>query len=418
MKENKEKNKLYSILLSVVIAFGLWLYVDSNVSETDDNTFYNIPIVVTGESVLNERNLMITGKSSETVSLHLSGARSDLNKLDSSNITVKIDVSQIKEPGEKIPQIPDPSYPADVPKNAITVEKMTPSEFYVSVDYRRTLEIPVQIKWTGTRSGDYIYDTENAVLDYPTITIIGPAAVADQIDHAEIEVDLTNRVESVSESFRYTLCDANGEPVDAQQITTSVEEVRVDAQIHRIKELDLVVGVIYGGGATEQNTSIKIEPEIIRVSGGEAVLAELGDTYTVCTINLAELEKTHYDDLKYTISLPEGVVNQTGVAEAVVTIRISGVTTREFTIENIQSINVPEGMEAEIINANLTVKVRGPSSDIAELTEEDISAVVDFSAAEVGTSTYKATIVFEEGFEALGALKTHSVSATVQAVEE
>lgn len=414
--ENKQRSKLYSILLSVVIAFGLWMYVVNNVSEIDENTFYNIPVVVEGEGLLNERNLMITGKSAETMSVMLSGARSDLNKLDSSNLSVKIDVSKIMEPGEKHELKPTISYPVDASSKDYTEENFTPSIIYVNVDTRRTREIPVEVKWTGTRSSDYIYDTENYTLDYSAVTVIGPAAVADLIDHAEIEVDLTGKVESISESFRYTLCDAQDNPVDAAQITTNVEEIRLDAQIHRIKELTLAVNVNYGGGANESNTDIEIFPETIRVSGGDAVLAELGDSLNIATINMAELEKTHTEQT-ITITLPEGVTNQTGVTEAKVTIRISGVTTKEFTIENFNILNVPEGMEAEIINANLVVKVRGPSSDIAMLDVNDMIADVDFSAAEVGTAYYKATIRFAEGFEALGAMKTYSVSATVQEKE-
>ena len=93
------KNKLGSLLLSLFIAFGLWEYVVSYISPQDDNTFYNVPVVMEGESVLREKNLMITSKSSETVSLHLSGTRNDLNKLNSGNINVRVDLSSIEEPG-------------------------------------------------------------------------------------------------------------------------------------------------------------------------------------------------------------------------------------------------------------------------------------------------------------------------------
>ena len=163
---------------------------------------------------------------------------------------------------------------------------------------------------------------------------------------------------------------------------------------------------------------MEVQPETIRVSGSEAVLEELGDSLMVCTINMAELEKTNNENLKYTITLPEGVTNETGVTEALVTVKITGVNTREYTITNFQSINVPEGMEAEIINANLVVKVRGPAAQMMLLATEDIAAVVDFAAAEPGTATYKATITFPEGFETLGALKTYSVSAEVRELEE
>ena len=408
------KNKLYSVLLSVAVAFGLWMYVVTTVSQKDDRTYYNIPVVMEGEAILNERNLMITEKSAESVSLHLSGSRGELNKLSTSNnLTVKVDISNIKEPGENIRLQYTPVYPADVSSSAITVLSRNPAEIYISVDYRRTKEVPVIINWTGTRSENYIYDTENAVLDNPVITLAGPASVVDQIDHAQIDIDLSEQVESISQSFRYTLCDANGEPVDAEQILTSVEEVRLDMQIQRIQEMKLAVDVIYGGGATAQNSTISISPGTIRVSGGEAVLAELGDTYSIATINLADLDRNS-NELTFPINLPEGVTNQTGVTEAKVIVSFTDLVSREFTIDQFQIINLPEGMEAEIINANLTVKVRGPVGQISKLTEEDIVVEVDFTNAEVGTATYKANIRFAEGFEGVGALKTNSVSAMVQ----
>ena len=413
---DRKGRKVSSAILSLVIAFGLWLYVVNNVSKEDDITFNNIPVVREGESILHEQNLMITELSTESVSLHLAGSRDDLNKIDSSNTSVKINLSNIKEPGEKIPLTYTPSYPVSVANTALEVVNKSPSVIFVSVDYRRTFEIPVYVKWTGTRSENYLYDTENYTLDYTTVTITGPAAVADQIDHAQILIDLSERTESFSASFRYTLCDAEGNPVDAKLITTSVEEVQLGVQIQQIKEIDLVADIVYGGGAAPSNTTVTLSPEVIRVSGGAAVLEELGDTYTVCSINLADIEKSS-NELKYTINLPDGVINQTGVSEVVVTIRFSGLKTRDFVVENIEMINVPEGMVAEVINANLTVRVRGPEAEISALKESDITAVVDLSAAETGTATYKAVIKISDEFPNVGAMKSSSVSATVLPLE-
>ena len=413
---NRKERKVTSAILSLVIAFGLWWYVVNNVSMEDDITFNNIPVVREGESVLNEKNLMITEISTESVSMNLIGSREDLNKVDSSNMSVKINLSNIEEPGERIPLTYVPSYPATVANTAFEVSHKNPSVIFVSVDHRRTFEIPVNVRWTGNRSEDLLYDTENYTLDYTTITITGPATVADQIKQALVTIDLSDRKESFSESFRYTLCDKDGNPVDAQWITTSVEEVRLTAQIQQIRDVDLVVDVVYGGGATAENTTITLNPENIRVSGGEAVLDELGDTYTVGSIILADIEKSSHEQ-KFPLTLPEGVTNQTGVSEVSVTVRFSGLKTREIVVDKIEMTNVPEGMVADIINTNLTVRVRGPEEELSQLTEKDISAVVDLSAAEVGTATYKATIVIDEKFPNLGAMKTSSVSATVQPKE-
>ena len=409
-----KRNKLYSMLLSLVIAFALWLYVSNNVSIEDNNTFSNIPVVLESETVLGERNLMVTSISTTSVSLNLSGARSDLNKLDSSKLTAKVDLSQITEPGEHIALGYTISFPGDVSPSAFTQSDKKPGAIYVDVDYRRVSEIPVLIKWTGNRSEDYIYDTENAVLDNNTVTITGPASVVDTIDHARVEFDLTEQVESISQNCRFTLCDAEGNPVDAEHVTPNVEEARLEMQIQKIRELQLTADIVYGGGANEQNTTVEITPATIRVSGGEAVLNELGDTLTITSINLADLDK-NVNEQKYTLTLPEGVTNQTGVNEVTVSIRFTGLKTKELTIERFEALNVPEGLNVEIINANLTVKLRGPEAEIAALTEENVRAMVDFTNAEVGTATYKVKIVCDDQFPNVGAVKASSVSATVQA---
>ncbi len=411
-----KRSKAYSMILSLLVSFGLWLYVVNNVSQEDDVTFYNIPVVMENENILTEKNLMITGRSAQSISVNLSGKRSDLNKINNGNLVAKVNLGGIDEPGEKTRLSYTLSYPDNVSRSDFTEETKNPEFIYVDVDTRRTKEVPVEPKWTGNRSEDYLYDTENAVLDYPTITVVGPAAVVDLIDHAEIEVDLSEKVGSIGESFRYTLCDAQGEAVDAEKVTTNVEEVRLDMPIQRIREMKLAVDVLYGGGANPQNTTVEIEPKSLRLSGGEAVLEELGDTYLVATINLADMEKS--DTLHYTINLPEGVTNQTGVSEVTVSVRFTGLRTREFVLDTFQTINVPEGMTAEIINATLAVKIRGPVEEISALTTEDITVVVDFANAEVGTATYKATIVFGDKFPNAGALKTSTVSATVMILEE
>ncbi len=79
---------------------------------------------------------------------------------------------------------------------------------------------------------------------------------------------------------------------------------------------------------------------------------------------------------------------------------------------------MPEGLNAEIINASLVVKVRGPVAQMDAVTEDDITALGAFSNAEVGHAPYRVNLSFGEGFPNVGPLKTASVSAMVQAAEE
>lgn len=405
------KNKVTSILLSFVIAFGLWLYVVTNVSMEDEDTFYNIPVVMESETALLERNLMITYQSTNTISLKLSGTRSDLSKVNNQNITVKVDLSKVYDAGSQIPLTYTISYPGNVANNAFVELTRSPTYIYVNVEERRIKEVPVEVVWTGTAADGFMVDKENRTLDYGTITVEGPASVADKIQKAVIEVDVTDQKESIDQSYRYTLCDANGEGVDAELITTNVAEVRLQVKIQQVKEVELKLDVTYGGGSNEKNTTVTISPSTIRISGGEAVLKEFGDSILLGKINLAEIPDDQ--SMVYTITLPQGITNLSDVTEASVDIAFTGLTTKEFVVSEIESVNVPEGMEADIINEKLTVVIRGPAAELSLLTEEDIKVTVDFTGAEVGTATFKPSITLPEGIKTAGAVGTYSVSAAI-----
>ena len=286
------RNKVLSGLLALVISFGLWLYVITYVSYNDENTFYNIPVVFEGEAVLHDRGLMLSGKEDTTITLVLSGSRSDLAKVDSSNITVKASLAGIYGPGENIELNYNISYPGDVPSNAFVEESRNPENVRVSVEKLvSNKEIPVVVKYNGTSVPEgFLCDKENAVLDNHVVLISGPGSVADLISQAIIEVDLTDQRESISQDYRFTLCDAEGNPVDAEAITVNTEQVHLDLKIRRVKDVALKVNVIYGGGVAETNVSVTLDTDTIRLSGGEAVLEELGDELLLGTINLAELD--------------------------------------------------------------------------------------------------------------------------------
>ena len=51
------KNKLISLLISVVVALGMWLYVITVVSPGSKAPFYNVPVYLEGASILEERGL-------------------------------------------------------------------------------------------------------------------------------------------------------------------------------------------------------------------------------------------------------------------------------------------------------------------------------------------------------------------------
>lgn len=410
------KSKIGSLLLALLIAFALWSYVITSVSPGSEETFYNIPVAWEGESVLQERGLMITQVSDTSVNMTLSGTRQDLVKVNSGNITLKVDVSRIYEPGTHSLNYTT-AFPGDVASNAFVQESRYPESITFVVEERRTKEVPVEVSWIGSAPEGFLTDRENRELDYPSVTVVGPASVADRIEKAVIEVDLTDRRESISESYRYTLCDGEGTPVDAELIKTNVEEIRLDVKIQRFKDIKLTYNLVPGGGATDKNVQVALSVDTIRVSGSESALDTLGDELVIGTLKLAEL--TGMPVLRFPVSLPEGITNLTGVTEVDVTVHFSGLSTKTFTVTEFDLINIPEGLVADVMTGELKVEIRGPSAVLQKLTAEDIVVTVDLEGAEEGgANTYKAAVSFEgAGFAALGALRSYNVTVGLSSAE-
>ena len=406
-----KKNRLTSILLSLIIAFGLWLYVVTNVSQETDVTIHNVPVVLEGETLLNERNLMITSISADEVDLTLFGNRSDLANINNSNTVLKVNLSDINEPMENKALNFTPVYPSNVASNNLTIQDRHPANVYVTVEARRNKPVPVEVVWIGSTPDGYMSDRENHVLDNSSVTVVGPASVADRIEKAVIEVDLSEQRESISQDYRYTLCDADGNAVDAGLITTNVETIHLDVKIHRIKEIVLMVDVVYGGGATNNNTNVEVDPFTIRVAGSSAVLEELGDSINLGKVDLGVLEKSQ--TLKFPIILPDSITNLSNITEASVEVQFSGLIVKTFEVVNFEAINVPEEYEAEIMEKKMNVVLRGPAAELMKITEEDITIRADFANAVPGTSTFKAMIYFGDEFPAVGAVGSYSITANI-----
>lgn len=410
------KSKAWSLLLSVVLATGLWMYVITTVSPNSKTTVQDIPVVFEGESwLLENRNLMITDGMETTVDLDVSGNRSDISKLNRSNVILKIDLTKVYESGPANLTY-NISYPPDVPVGAITVENRNPASVRLTVEKRLSKEIPVRVAFTGAVPEEFIADTENVVLDYSVVNIKGPASVVEKIAQARVDIDLEEQTESLSENYRFTLCDEEGNPLDASKITTDIAEVHLEVNIRRYKEVPLMLNVVYGGGATEGYTRYEIKPASIRVSGSDAVLADLSEI-VLGTVNFAE--QTENTQMTFPINLPEGVTNLTGITEATAEIRFVGLSIKEFTTENIKVINVPDGLDYELMSEVVKVTLRGPVGRINQIKPGDIVVTVDLTGKETGASTVKAAITVRGDTEELiGAVGSHSVSVTLAEAEE
>lgn len=379
--------KIMTAAVALAISFALWLYVVMVIGPEYQDTFRGVKVELVGEDVLKQRGLMVMQDVDDlTVDLVLSGNRSDLNKLSSSNISVTLDVSQINGPADT-PYEYDISFPGNVAKSAVTVESQNPSGFALKVVWTAEKDVPVNVYFDPEMVADG-YGPLPEEKELSEISIFGPKDVVEKIHEARIQLQLEDDTKSdISGEYVVSLCDENGQEVDARYVTVTpntADKINVTLPIRMKKVLPLTVELIDGGGATSQNTKVTLEYSDITVLGTEEALKDLTEI-SLGTIDLGQIEAGD-EPIKLPVTLPSGITNRSGFTEVTVTVELPELVTKEFVInrDDIQLLNMPAGMDIEISEVHLTVRVRGTQNAVNALTEQMLKASLDLSEAKIG----------------------------------
>jgi YbbR domain-containing protein len=148
------------------------------------------------------------------------------------------------------------------------------------------------------------------------------------------------------------------------------------------------------------------------VSGSKEVLSKM-TSVEVGVIDLGKL--TQAVELTFPILLADGLTCESGETEATVKVSFPNLGTQELTVTNIQALNVPEGLECEIMAKELKVTVRGPKDVAARVKPTDLTVTIDFSTAVAGTETYTPVITVDQTkCPGVGVIGEYSISATLQ----
>lgn len=379
--------KIITFAISLVLSFALWLYVVTVVGPEYEETFRDIPVVFQGASALESRNLMILGNETPTVDLKLSGNRKDLNKLSSSNISVTLDLSKILDPGKTAYRY-DVSYPGNVANDSVTIQSQSPTGITLEIVRSKEKKIPVHVSFdeAAVAEGYGFLPIEQELSE---IQIHGPESVIDQITQARInlEINQDNNKTDISGEYVASLCDAKGQQVDSKYVTVTTEgaeAIDVLLPIRMKKVIPLTVQVIEGGGATQENSPVTISPSTITVLGKEDALKDLNE-WSLGEIDLRQWNQDS-QPLVLPIELPEGLTNKSGVTEATVTVELPALEEKSFVInrEQFKQLNLPAGTYPEISAEQITITVRGTKNAIEAMTEEMLSATIDFTDAKIG----------------------------------
>ena len=357
--------KFVFAIASFLAAILLWLYVVTVVAPEASTTVSGIPISIDGTIVLEERGLVITYQDVTTLSLSVNTSRVNLSKLNADSIRVNADASRIREPGEYALSCVI-TFPDTVRSSEVDLLRKSPDAVKITVSRLEKKTVPVTLNWTGSVKEGFLLEADNAQMEPSEVVITGPDYELEQIKEAVVYKDVSNLEETSVETLPITFLNADKEAFEFSELSSAnISEVNLTLPVLRTKELTLKVDTLEGGGVTEKNVVIQMNPETIRVKGQPEVIERLDDTFVVGTVDLATL--SNREEKSFNLSLPAGVTNISGEDKVTASFQITGVSTDAISVSDIRLENQPQGYHTEISTRTARVVIRGEKSEIREI---------------------------------------------------
>ena len=255
----------------------------------------------------------------------------------------------------------------------------------VKVENIRRVQKKLEVVTKNTPAEGYILGKIST--EQNALSISGPESAVSSVDKAVVNFDLANASEDVSMILPVELYDAQGNRINDSRLSTSIREVQCEATILATKEIPLVF-TVKGTAAKgyEYTGVIESNPDTILIAAKSSNLKGLKKLDIKDAIDIEKAKNNVTASIDIREYLPENVIladkSHTGKVE--VTAFVEEIFNKEVTIskEQIQIINLPEDIVAEIENAEeeITVEIQGFVSAMQEFDETQVKAKIDVLA--------------------------------------
>ena len=406
MIERLKENRTFYICLSIFLAILFWLYVREVEDPVMDGTVWNVPIEVTGESILATQGLAVAEISADTADFKVKAPASVLESLSRKNVSATLDVSKCIAGDNTLYYAPKVA--SSVNADNVTWMEQSPESVTVRVEKLDSKTFDIEFQLRGSVAPGYQAGT--VAIEPSTITVSGPVDQVSQIAKAAAVLEVSELSEQYTGNLPITLFNAKGEELRDLEVTMDIESVYVVLPVVVVREIDLTVKLVAGGGATDKNAEFKIDPESIIVAGTADAMEGL-TTLSLGSIDLSKVTGTKV--ISMPINLQSKLENVSGIPTANVTVTVSGLKTRTLQVENITLKNESSAYDVTVETKVCTVVIRGKEEDLELIDPSQIRVVVDMGEiTTVGTYSVPAKVSLDTS-DSVGVVGEYSVVVSI-----
>ena len=391
-------------LASLLLAFVLWFLVAQIYDPKDTVTFNNIQVRLINTELLDEEGKVYEVlDNSNLVRVTVTGPQSIVkSELRRSDIVAEADMSKLTD----INTIAITYYCENISNDSVEI-KGNHDSVRLNVEDKTSKWIKLESNTIGDVASGYMIG--NVTLDQTNIEVTGPKSAISQVDHAGVDINVTDSTTSLSANVDIKLYDADDNELVLESVKKNVDSAYMTVEVLATKEVPVEIEYM---GVPEDGYMATGEVEssvpTVRIAGTVSTLVGISAiTVPEDRMNIMGQSDNLVDIINLKEYLPANVrlADKSFDGKITATVYIEPIVSKDLTVaaENISVTGVPDGMEAEITSTaeEYNITVSGLSRDVSILHDSSVTGILnltqwmeDNGVEELTPGTYTIPVTF------------------------
>lgn len=391
-------------LASLLLAFVLWFLVAQIYDPKDTVTFNNIQVRLINTELLDEEGKVYEVlDNSNLVRVTVTGPQSIVkSELRRSDIVAEADMSKLTD----INTIAITYYCENISNDSVEI-KGNHDSVRLNVEDKTSKWIKLESNTIGDVAPGYMIG--NVTLDQTNIEVTGPKSAISQVDHAGVDINVTDSTTSLSANVDIKLYDADDNELVLESVKKNVDSAYMTVEVLATKEVPVEIEYM---GVPEDGYMATGEVEssvpTVRIAGTVSALMGISAiTVPEDRMNITGQSDNLVDIINLKEYLPANVrlADKSFDGKITATVYIEPIVSEDLTVaaENISVTGVPDGMEAEIASTaeEYNITVSGLSRDVSILRDSSVTGILnltqwmeDNGVEELTPGTYTIPVTF------------------------
>lgn len=391
-------------LASLLLAFVLWFLVAQIYDPKDTVTFNNIQVRLINTELLDEEGKVYEVlDNSNLVRVTVTGPQSIVkSELRRSDIVAEADMSKLTD----INTIAITYYCENISNDSVEI-KGNHDSVRLNVEDKTSKWIKLESNTIGDVASGYMIG--NVTLDQTNIEVTGPKSAISQVDHAGVDINVTDSTTSLSANVDIKLYDADDNELVLESVKKNVDSAYMTVEVLATKEVPVEIEYM---GVPEDGYMATGEVEssvpTVRIAGTVSTLVGISAiTVPEDRMNITGQSDNLVDIINLKEYLPANVrlADKSFDGTITATVYIEPIVSKDLTVaaENISVTGVPDGMEAEITSTaeEYNITVSGLSRDVSILHDSSVTGILnltqwmeDNGVEELTPGTYTIPVTF------------------------